>query len=163
MYQKTSVAVGQSLGFSGEFNQKQAKEVINAVWCSDGKNWSTRIWQNKAKLQVGLEKGLIDCISRGASKDQLVMQLMNDFNVGYRQADRLARTELSYVQNQATLDKYKQAGIKKYQVLSANDDRTCDRCKQMNGKIFLIEEAVVGETIPPFHANDRCAILAIIE
>jgi hypothetical protein len=33
----------------------------------------------------------------------------------------------------------------------------------MNGKIFLIEEAVVGETIPPFHANDRCAILAIIE
>lgn len=44
MYQKTSVAVGQSLGFSGEFNQKQAKEVINAVWCADGKNWSTRIW-----------------------------------------------------------------------------------------------------------------------
>ena len=163
MYQKTSVAVGQSLGFSGEFNQKQAKEVINAVWCADGKNWSTRIWQNKAKLQVGLEKGLIDCISRGASKDQLVMQLMNDFNVGYRQADRLARTELSYVQNQATLDKYKQAGIKKYQVLSANDDRTCDRCKQMNGKIFSIEDAVVGETIPPFHSNDRCAILAIIE
>ena len=44
-----------------------------------------------------LEKGLVDCVSRGVSKDELVKTLMETFNVGYRKADRIARTELSYV------------------------------------------------------------------
>jgi hypothetical protein len=97
MYAVTSSSVGESIGFSGEFSQKTAKEVINSIWCADGKHWSERIWHNKAQLQVALEKGLIDCVSRGVSKDELVKTLMETFNVGYRKADRIARTELSYV------------------------------------------------------------------
>jgi hypothetical protein len=46
---------------------------------------------------VALEKGLVDCVTRGVSKDELVKTLMETFNVGYRKADRIARTELSYV------------------------------------------------------------------
>jgi hypothetical protein len=44
MYAITSSSVGKSIGFSGEFNQKAAKEVINSIWCADGKHWSSRIW-----------------------------------------------------------------------------------------------------------------------
>ena len=76
MYAITSSSVGKSINFSGEFNQKAAKEVINSIWCADGKHWSSRIWQNKAQLQVALEKGLVDCVSRGVSKDELVKTLM---------------------------------------------------------------------------------------
>lgn len=94
MYAITS---SSAINFSGEFNQKTAKEVINSIWCADGKHWSNRIWQNKAQLQVALEKGLIDCVSRGVSKDELVKILMEIFDVSYRKADRIARTELSYV------------------------------------------------------------------
>ena len=97
MYAITSSSVGKSINFSGEFNQKTAKEVINSIWCADGKHWNNRIWQNKAQLQVALEKGLIDCVSRGVSKDELVKTLMETFDVSYRKADRIARTELSYV------------------------------------------------------------------
>ena len=49
MYAITSSAVGKSIGFSGEFNQKTAKEVINSIWCADGKRLSDRIWQHKAQ------------------------------------------------------------------------------------------------------------------
>lgn len=163
MYAITSSAVGKSIGFSGEFNQKAAREVINSIWCADGKHWSNRIWQNKAQLQVALEKGLIDCVSRGVSKDELVKTLMEQFNVGYRKADRIARTELSYVQNKAAMNKYEEAGLDEYEILSAHDERVCEKCKAMNGKRFKIKDMVVGENFPPFHANDRCAILGVLK
>lgn len=163
MYAITSSSVGKSINFSGEFNQKTAKEVINSIWCADGKHWSNRIWQNKAQLQVALEKGLIDCVSRGVSKDELVKTLMETFDVSYRKADRIARTELSYVQNKAAINKYIEAGIDEYEILSAHDERVCEKCKAMDGKRFKIKDAVVGENFPPLHANDRCAVLGVIK
>lgn len=163
MYAITSSSVGKSINFSGEFNQKTAKEVINSIWCADGKHWSNRIWQNKAQLQVALEKGLIDCVSRGVSKDELVKTLMETFDVSYRKADRIARTELSYVQNKAAINKYIEAGIDEYEILSAHDERTCPICSKMNGKCFKIAEMTVGENAPPFHANCRCSVLGVIK
>lgn len=162
MYAITSSSVGKSIEFSGQFNQKAAKEVINSIWCADGKHWSDRIWQNKAQLQVALEKGLVDCVSRGVSKDELVKTLMETFNVGYRKADRIARTELSYVQNKAAMNKYIEVGIDEYEILSAHDERVCEKCKAMNGKRFKIKDMVVGENFPPFHVNDRCTILGVV-
>lgn len=163
MYAITSSSVGKSIGFSGEFNQKAAKEVINSIWCADGKHWSSRIWQNKAQLQVALEKGLVDCVSRGVSKDELVKTLMETFNVGYRKADRIARTELSYVQNKAAMNKYEEAGLDEYEILSAHDERTCPICSKMNGKRFKLSEAEAGVNYPPLHSNCRCAVLGVIK
>lgn len=163
MYAITSSAVGKSIGFSGEFNQKTAREVINSIWCADGKHWSNRIWQNKAQLQVALEKGLIDCVSRGVSKDELVKTLIEQFNVGYRKADRIARTELSYVQNKAAMNKYEEAGLDEYEILSAHDERTCPVCSKLNGKRFKLSEAEAGVNYPPLHANCRCAVLGVLK
>lgn len=163
MYAITSSAVGKSIGFSGEFNQKTAREVINSIWCADGKHWSNRIWQNKAQLQVALEKGLIDCVSRGVSKDELVKTLIEQFNVGYRKADRIARTELSYIQNKAAMNKYEEAGLDEYEILSAHDERTCPVCSKLNGKRFKLSEAEAGVNYPPLHANCRCAVLGVLK
>lgn len=162
MYNITSKAVGSDLSFAIMDNPQAAQAVLDAVWCADGKHWSSRIWSNKADLQERLQNGLIDCVSRGASKDELVKRLMKDMNVGYNQANRIARTELTYVQNKATLDKYAQAGIDKYQYLATSDDRTDDRCSNLDGKIFLLSQAHTGENFPPMHANCRCTILAVL-
>lgn len=163
MYAKTSAAVGKSINFNADFNQKAAHRVIDNVWCADGKHWSDRIWKDKAALQVRLEKGLIDCVSRGTSKDELVKTLMADFDIGFRSADRIARTELSHIQNQAALDKYNEAGVKKYEILAAHDARTCDICSEMDGKIFELSKAQAGVNMPPFHPNCRCAVLGVID
>lgn len=127
------------------------QEVLNSVWCADGKNWSSRIWTNKALLVNKLEQGLIDCVARGVSKDILVTQIKQDFNTGFFNADRIVRTELTYVQNQACMNRYKDAGIKEFQFLAELDGRTSDRCKELNGKIFKMKDAVVGENVPPIH------------
>ena len=33
------------------FNENRVNEVINSIWCNDGKAWSKRIWDNKTLLQ----------------------------------------------------------------------------------------------------------------
>lgn len=164
MYQETGKLLHLSDDISFAIGDDfAAKAAVKAVWCADGKHWSSRIWTNKQALQARLEKGLIDCVSRGAPKDELVKALKADFDIGFNQADRIARTELTYVQNQAAKDKYKEAGVKRYKILSAHDSRTCDICKKMDGKIFNLDEAQPGVNFPPFHPNDRCAILAVLE
>ena len=131
--------------------ERQVQEVLNSVWCADGKNWSSRIWTNKALLVNKLEQGLIECIARGVSKDTLVTQIKSDFNTGFFNADRIVRTELTYVQNQACMNRYKDAGIKEFQFLAEIDSRTSQICQELNGKVFKMKDAVVGENVPPIH------------
>ena len=142
--------------------EKRVQEVLNSVWCADGQNWSGRIWKNKALLVNKLEKGLIECIARGVSKDTLVTQIKQDFNTGFYNADRLVRTELTYVQNQSCLHRYKDAGITEFKFIADIDERTSDICRSMNGKIFKMKDAVVGENVGPLHPNCRSTIIPII-
>ena len=130
--------------------EKRVQEVLNSVWC-DGQNWSGRIWKNKALLVNKLEQGLIECVARGVSKDTLVTQIKQDFNTGFYNADRLVRTELNYVQNQSCLHRYKDAGITEFKFIADIDERTSDICRSMNGKIFKMKDAVVGENVGPLH------------
>ena len=143
--------------------QNAAEKVLESIWCSDGKHWSDRIWSNKNKLQDRIEKGLMDCISRGVSKDELVKTLMDDFGKGFSDADRIARTELCYVQNQSAKDRYEAAGIKKYQYLAEIDSRTSNICKELNGKEFNFTDSSVGVNMPPMHTNCRSTIIPVVE
>ena len=160
MYNITAAQVGNSLNFAIGVNADTAKKAVESIWCADGKHWSSRIWTNKKALQERIQNGLIDCISRGVSKNELVKQLQKDMGVGFNQADRLARTELTYIQNRATLDRFSEAGVQKYIYLSAHDDRTSEKCLGMNGKEFLLKDAKPGINFPPLHPYCRCTILA---
>lgn len=156
--------VGKEVMFNAPVNEQLLNNAIHGIWCKDGRNWSSRIWNNKALLEERVKNGVIDCFARGASKEELIKQLEKDFNTGFYCADRIARTELSYIQNQSTKDKYEEAGIEKYMVLPAHDERTCSsECEAIENKVFLLKDAEVGVNYPPIHPNCRCTTLAIIE
>lgn len=140
-----------------------ATKALDAVWCADGKHWSDRVWRNKEALQSSIERGLMDCIVRGVPKDEFVKDLMKRFNVSFSQADRLARTELSFIQNQAAADRYQRAGIDKYEILAARDERTSDICREQNGKIYEFSKMQVGVNYPPFHPNCRTTVIPVLK
>ena len=140
---------------------REVEMVINKIWCADGKHWSSRIWTHKDELSNKLRNGIVDCISRGVSKDELTKELMRIYGTEFYKADRIARTELNYVQNQSTLNRYKEMGVEKYKILSTHDGRTCDKCADLDGKIFPIDKAEIGVNFPPFHSNCRDTILAV--
>ena len=155
-------------------NNKELENVIKSlwdnraswsqtVWCQDGLNGAQRIAKQMTQLQNALERGMTDCVVRGVSKDELVKTLKARFGVSYSEANRLARTELTYIQNQATKDSYIQAGIQEYEYLAEVDDRTSELCQDLNGKRFNINAATVGVNYPPMHPNCRSTVLAVID
>lgn len=156
LYKKTSVLVSE---LNTGVNVRAAEEAIKIIWCSDGQHWSDRIWKNKEALQQLIQDGIIETVSKGTSKAELVKRLQKDLNVGYYQSERIARTELNFVQNQAALDKYKEAGIEYFEVLSNQSD---DNCLDQNGNKFRVDEAAVGINCPPFHPNCRCTVLGVL-
>lgn len=148
------------------FDKKEAERVAENlwnrkpdwsknVWCRDGKSSSYRVNKNLNKLQQTLEDGLVDIVARGQSKDKLVEKLQERFNVSFHEADRLARTEVSHLQNQATMDSYVEEGVEKYQFLAEIDNRTSDICIEHNGLVYNTADAIVGENYPPLHVNCR--------
>ena len=139
---------------------KKVTEVISKDWVGDGKNYSMRIWKDKDRLLGAIEEGLNECLVRGDSKDKFVEQLMNDFNTGYYNANRLARTEIIRTMNQSTLDRYNQAGITKVKVVAPIDERTCDRCRKLNGKIFDIDKIKTSDYM--LHPNCRATIVPLL-
>lgn len=137
------------------------RELVNSIWCNDGKHWSKRVWDNQKRLQSSIEKGLVDAAARGLSKDELVKDLQTRFEVGFSYADRIARTELAYIQNKTTVESYKKAGITEVKTIVADDERLCDTCGRKEGLITPIGEAKAGKAFL-FHPNCRCDIVPIL-
>ena len=61
------------------------------------------------------------------------------------------------------MNKYEEAGLDEYEILSAQDERTCPICSKLNGKRFKLSEAEAGVNFPPLHSNCRCAVLGVIK
>ena len=162
IYEDNYNMVQDQLGLQGQINPTLVKQAVNATWCPDGKNWSSRVWVNKAALAEKLQSELIDAVTTGRSSKEVAETLVNDFSVGYNEASRLCRTEMNFIQNQSTYDKYREAGIKKYRILSEHSNRTCDICAKAD-KVYLISQASVGTTWPPLHPNCRCTVVAVLD
>lgn len=162
MYISNSNFISNKLGFMTTINDKAVKNAINAIWCGDGKHYSSRIWSNKAQLEERVKKGLVDCIARGASRDDLIKQLMNDFSVGFHQASRLARTELTYIQTRSTIDRYNEAGVEIVEFLAEIDSRTSDICKSMDGTQIFLKNIEIGVNAPPLHPFCRSCLIPVI-
>lgn len=158
-YKENCKIIGNQFHWNFPLDDDEVKKAINGVWCADGKNWSDRIWSNKTLLQERIREGIVDCVASGASKDQLVKRLMEDFNVGLHQAERIARTELAYIRNKSSLESYERMGESKYEILANQADD--ESCGSQHQKVFLISEAQVGVNFPPFHPNCKCCIIPV--
>lgn len=84
-------------------------------------------------------------------------------NGGYRNAVRLVRTEMNFVNNQAHADSMKDAGIAAYEFIAVMDNRTSAACRTRDGETYLLEEKSVGFNYPPLHPRCRSTVCPFIE
>lgn len=82
--------------------------------------------------------------------------------LGYR-LDTIVRTENDTAQANASLDVYEEAGIEKYLFNAMMDDKTCKKCRALNGQIFKIEDKKEGVNFPIIHPRCRCYIEPIYD
>lgn len=143
-----------------------AQQLINEIWCADGKSWSQRVWEDTDRLIATLNEELITTVATGRKTTDLKKKLQDRFGVSYSRANTLVRTELSHIQTQAAKQRYQDYGLTKYEILG-NDDDSCGNhsvdCHKMDGEVFLYSEMVTGKNAPPFHPNCRCSIIPVVE
>lgn len=162
-YQFTNKDLDNEFPLSVNVNKETAKEAISQVWCPDGKNWSDRIWKNKQALADKLRQSLVDIISTGRSHKELSKEIAHAFKVSFSDAERLVRTELCFLQNYLTLERYKQAGIEYYRVIHTHDDRFCDDVCPDEDEKYDINLIQWGINAPPFHPNCRCSVVPVLD
>lgn len=144
-------------------SKQGAKQMINSVWLADGKTFSQRVWGNIDKLTETLNEKLIECVVSGKKPTELKRMLMERFNVSYNQANTLIRTETANIQTEAAAQRYKDYGIEKYEFLGRKEHDIGCKCKELNGKVFLLSEKKAGVNAPPMHPNCRCCIIPVVD
>lgn len=163
-FEKQWQGIYEALALKGEraFNtvdKSLVQQMINEVWCADGKSWSSRIWTNTAKLQETLNEALIHCVASGKKTTELKDLLQERFNVSYTAADSIVRTEMAHIQTQAAKKRYQDYGIQEVEILADEDERRCAICGKLHEKRYNINAKVPL----PAHPRCRCCIIPVVE
>ena len=153
-----SIAIEGGRAYS-TIDRQGALQLINSIWCADGKSWSARVWENTEELAATLNEELIHCVATGKKTTELKNLLQERFSVSYARADSLVRTELAHIQTQAAQQRYKDYGIEQVQVWADYDERRCDICGKLHEKKYFVNEAMPI----PAHPNCRCTLLPVVE
>ena len=144
-----------------DIHQNKVNEVIEDNW--SGLTLSERIEEHKRKLNLSIKEEILKGIKRGDSLQNISRIISDKFDISYTNTMRLVRTEASRVMNEATLNNYKENGIKKYEYMAYLDSKTSKQCKSLDGKVFNIEDAKAGVNLPPMHPNCRSTIIPFLE
>ena len=137
------------------------EQVVKTNW--SGLSFSERIWENRRKLALTIKEELKKGLIRGESLQEISRIMADKLNNEYSNALRLVRTETAWVQNEATKKNYLDNDIKYYEFSAFLDKKTSKICKELDGKVIKVEEAIAGKNMPPLHPNCRSCMIPITE
>jgi len=162
VYRDTFIEVTKDLGINPVVSRDKIKTVLDKPW--SGANFSQRLWSNTDKLAETVKQEIVNGMIQGINLKTMTKRVSERFETAKKNdVERLLRTEVNYVLNQATLDGYKEAGIEKYEFSATLDNRTSQICSELHGNIFEIKNIAVGLNYPPMHPRCRSTTIPIID
>lgn len=138
-------------------NKKAMEKMMRDPW--RGSDFSSRLWENTKKLSSVLNDTLRHGIQQGKNITEIAVELDAKMQQGFNVAHRLVRTETMHTLNTSSLEGYKASGVEKVQFWAAEDERTCDLCGKLHGKVYSFDKAPVL----PLHPNCRCTYLPVLK
>ena len=148
------VATGETV--IKDFHRLTIGEIVKEFerpW--SGKNFSERIWKNRAKLKDALEEEIVKMAISGADCTQAIESVAKKMDVSKRAAATLVHTEQAYFSSLGTLKAYNEMGVDKYIYVATLDFRTSDICRDLDHEVFDIKDAQAGVNYPPMHPRCR--------
>ena len=130
-------------------NENLIRETIKTKW--SGLSFSERIWEHRRRLAFAIKEELTKGLTRGDSLQDMSRIIADKFNTSYSNAIRLVRTESCWVMNEATVNNYKNNEIQQYEIMAFLDSKTSKICRQMDGEVIDVKDAIAGVNMPPFH------------
>lgn len=150
-------------------SDRQLRRMTQAVLTAqfEGATFSDRIWLNQAELRDGINRTLERTIIRGQNPRVAARELRglvsDEFGKKKYAADRIAITESARVQSAVQEQSFKDAGIEQYMYIAEVDDKVCEECGSLDGKIFKVSEMEPGVNASPIHPFCRCSTSSYVE
>ena len=165
-YMRANFDNQQGVGFAYGFNALDDRKVriaINQNW--QGGNFSDRIWNDKAKLVETLNQVIPQGVALGKNPRVVARNIVKAMDTRFSNAERLARTEMNHIANEASLEAYKETPevLQQYKIVATLDNRTSEICQEQDGKVYKMSEWEEGITAPPFHPNCRTTTIPYFE
>jgi len=163
MYKRSYKQSLEDIGTSNKaINSRAVKEALSYPW--SGRNFSERIWGNKASTMNVLKEAISKGIIQGQSIQKMAKNIMDKENVSKYNAERLVRTETNFHMTKGHIDGYRESGVVKAVEICVHwDERTCPDCESMDREVIPLNEVSYGSNVPPFHPFCRCTVVPVVD
>lgn len=151
-YYREIYNVQRQVGFQFSFSAVDPKAVamlLQSEW--SGANYSARIWKNTQGLAKEVKEQMIIGLLTGKRQEEMAREIANKYATGAFEARRLVRTESNFVNGQMQMAAYEECDAEKYEFVAVLDLRTSEQCRELDGKVFLVKDAMPGKNINPMH------------
>lgn len=132
------------------------RQALFQTWCLDGKSFSDRVWEDKARMLVEFKKELERSTIQGKSPWATAQGVADRLKVSESNAYRLMRTESAHAQIYAQTQRYKELGYTRGRFHA--DASACDECRAHDGQEYTLEQV---QTMIPVHPNCTCSYTPI--
>lgn len=150
----------------------------------NGKDFSERLWGHINDFSYIVHNVVETSVIHGYGVDKAVKLMAGEVVADRKHIERLIRTEIAKVQEEATLESYQQNGVTKYRFLATLDLKTSKQCQNLDMKVFdLTKEqtfsvnyggkvgkvtytgkgGIVGVNYPPMHPYCRSTTVPYVE
>ena len=162
VYKKASIDIAKGFQLAGKdarpiLNNDVVKQKLNANW--SGKTFSQAVWGHEKEYMKKIEKTLNHGFMQGHGVDKMIKALDDVTNVPRYRVKALIYTESTYFANLANMDQMKAVDAKRYEIMAVRDNRTSEKCKHEDGKVYDLDKFEPGKTAPPFHVHCRSSII----
>lgn len=149
---------GFGVGFDiSGIDERQLDMLVKKPWTVDRRTFSDRIWERKDKMVSALHQEMIRNCIYGRSRKEMTVALEQFVKKDIKNAEycaaRVIKTETAYFTSQSQRQALSDLDCEMYEVYLPLSPKSCEICREMNGKHFKLSEYVVGSTAPPFHPN----------
>lgn len=157
-YYHTVFNIQQGAGVGTSFtlvDTNKLDAVLAKPWASDGRNFSSRIWEHKDNLVGLLNIEMTQAVIRGDDYSRVINTVARKMNVSRANAGRLVMTEAAFIGTKAQQDCFKELDVEQYEFIATLDKRTSEICREMDGKVFKLSDMKIGTNAPPLHPHCR--------
>lgn len=161
-YQLTAKKTAESIGPKATFTMPpNIKQIVQKPWCKDHKTFFQRIKANTKDMDMRLRAVILKGVASGWTPKQMGEYFRKITGMTAYKAQRLLRTETMAVYSKATKQVYLQNGIEYVEIIG---DAACGGiCLEYVGEYVRLEDAEVGDLLPPYHPNCACSFCAYTE
>ena len=163
-YYTNMYSVDKKFGFGlnfGLLTEEDIIKILNAKFLDS--TFYKRVQNNCGIFQDIVDETIKSGLLAGKSLWKISKELEENSRYKKKACERLVRTEVSHFYNTGVLESYKECDIEQYRILATLDNRTSDKCRDLDGRVFDVDEAEQGVNMPPLHPWCRSTTIGVYD